>query len=308
MKQQNELSTGRRQRTQPPQGDENDMNSTQAMNINEASKACGLSPSVLRIWELRYGWPNPKRKTNGYRAYNQHQVQELKRAADLVKNGTPISTLIIDGLPRWPADNTHKRIVANIVKAKQLPKPRGYAEAKIQEEIIENLERRRDSNAIELLQRALWSVRPDEEVLTSLAPTIIGLEELAAVERPLPEDHRLRTMVKDRASQLLRRYRTDSPALWIVAATPADQALATLAALILNQRGHQAQVWTESDRPTSAPYLVAGTPLDTTTTGTDRRLAGYIDAVGGKDTPGIIDLINCGPTLPTSLMSQLSKN
>src|SRR5580692_6884735 len=76
--------------------------SQQSLNINEASKACGLSPSVLRIWELRYGWPNPKRKPNGYRAYNQHQIQELKRVADLVKRGTPISTLIIDGLPRWP--------------------------------------------------------------------------------------------------------------------------------------------------------------------------------------------------------------
>jgi DNA-binding transcriptional MerR regulator len=277
------------------------MSANQNMNINEASKACGLSPSVLRIWELRYGWPSPKRKSNGYRAYNQHQVSELKRAADLVKNGTPISALIIDGLPRWPADNTHKRIIAGLHKAKQLPKPRGLLEAKLQDELVENLERRHALHVKELLQRACWSVRPDDEVLTALAPALIGLDELAQVERPLPEDDQLREIIKDRSSQLLRRYRTDSPSMWVVPATPHDQALAALAALILNQRGHTAQVWAETDRPTSAPYLLAGQPRDATTTRDDRRLAGRVTAVGGKDITGIIDLMNVGPTLPTPI-------
>src|SRR6187399_203758 len=83
------------------------MSSKQTMNINEASKLCGLSPSVLRIWELRYGWPNPKRKPNGYRAYTMHQVQELKRMGELVKAGVPVSSLIVEGLPRWPATHAH---------------------------------------------------------------------------------------------------------------------------------------------------------------------------------------------------------
>lgn len=278
------------------------MTATQtSMNINEASKACGLSPSVLRIWELRYGWPSPKRKPNGYRAYNQHQVQELKRAAELVKNGTPISALIIDGLPRWPADNTHKRIIAGLHKAKQLPKPRGLLEAKLQDELVENLERRHALHVKELLQRACWSVRPDDEVLTALAPALIGLDELAEVGRPLPEDDQLRGIVLQRSTQLLRRYRTDTPSLWVVPATNPEMALATLAALILNQRGHTAQVWTQSDRPTNAPYLLAGEPEDSTTTKDDRRLAGRLTSVGGKDIASLIDLLNVGPTLPTPI-------
>src|SRR4051812_44623865 len=82
----------------------NDMttNSADALNIKDTSKLTGLSPSVLRIWELRYGWPNPKRKSNGYRTYQPHQVDELKRVAGFVKDGVPISRLIVDGLPRWP--------------------------------------------------------------------------------------------------------------------------------------------------------------------------------------------------------------
>jgi len=279
------------------------MSATQSMNINEASKACGLSPSVLRIWELRYGWPSPKRKPNGYRAYNQHQVQELKRAAELVKNGTPISALIIDGLPRWPADNTHKRIVAGLHLAKLLPKPRGVLEAKLQDELVENLERRHALHVKELLQRACWSVRPDDEVLTALAPALIGLDELAQVERPLPEDDQLRALVLQRATQLLRRYRTDTPSLWVVPATSRDVALANLSALILNQRGHTAQVWTQTDRPTSAPYLLAGEPADATTTRFDRRLAGRLTAIGGKGISSLLDLLNVGPTLPTPIMA-----
>ena len=57
------------------------------LNINEASQACGLSPSVLRIWELRYGWPNPRRKANGYRSYSPHLVEDLKRIAKLIEEG-----------------------------------------------------------------------------------------------------------------------------------------------------------------------------------------------------------------------------
>lgn len=277
------------------------MTASTSMNINEASKSCGLSPSVLRIWELRYGWPSPKRKPNGYRAYNQHQVEELKRAADLVKLGTPISALIIDGLPRWPADQTHKRIIAGLHKTKQLPKPRGVLEAKIQDELMENLERRHALHVKELLQRACWSVRPEDEVLTALAPTLIGLDELALVERPLPEDAQLRDLVNQRATQLLRRYRTETPSFWVVPATQGDLALANVAALILSQRGHTSQVWTQTDRPTNAPYLLAGEPVDGTTTKNDRRIAGRITAVGGKNITGILDLINVGPTLPSPL-------
>ncbi len=277
------------------------MTTSTSMNINEASKACGLSPSVLRIWELRYGWPSPKRKPNGYRAYNQHQVEELKRASDLVKLGTPISALIIDGLPRWPADLTHKRIIAGLHVAKQLPKPRGVLEAKLQDELMENLERRHALHVKELLQRACWSVRPDDEVLTALAPTLIGLDELAQVERPLPEDAQLRELVNQRAIQLLRRYRTETPNFWVVPATQNDNALASVSALILSQRGHTSQVWTQTDRPTNAPYLLAGEPIDGTTTRHDRRIAGRVTAVGGKNVASLLDLLNVGPTLPTPL-------
>ena len=286
----------------------------ETMNINEASKACGLSPSVLRIWELRYGWPSPKRKSNGYRSYNQHQVGELKRVAELVKLGSSISTLIIDGLPRWPADNTHKRVVTGLPKTRALKRPRGVMETKLQEELIDSLERRHATHVLELIQRAAWSLRPDDEVLISLVPAMMGLEEMVIAERPLAEDAQVRKLTLDRSAQLLRRYRTDTPALWVIPAQPHDVALASLVALILNQRGRLTQLWFDAaNRPTGAPYLLAGLSHASTLAQNDRRYVGRITATGGgKDTNGkdllnLVTLLAAADALPVPL-APLSAN
>ena len=257
------------------------MNTSQ-MNINESSKACGLSPSVLRIWELRYGWPNPKRKANGYRAYNQHQVQELKRVSDLVKRGTPISALIIDGLPRWPTDQAIKRTPMGLTKARAIEKPAGVLEAKLQDELIEALEQRNANHVKELLQRAFWSVRPADEVLTALVPTLMGLEELALAERPLAEDAEIRQLIKERSQQLLRRYRKGELAdRWVVPVADSDQALAAVTALILCLQGIQAQPWFNPMLPTSGSVLLAGDHQDASAYKGDRRIMGRVSSLGG---------------------------
>ena len=160
------------------------MNTSQ-MNINEASKACGLSPSVLRIWELRYGWPNPKRKANGYRAYNQHQVQELKRVSDLVKRGTPISALIIDGLPRWPTDQAIKRTPMGLTKARAIEKPAGVLEAKLQDELIEALEDAEDAQAFDAAAHsgALSAMAANPQAFAALSADPKAFAERCANDR-----------------------------------------------------------------------------------------------------------------------------
>lgn len=72
-------------------------------SIKEASEATGLAEGVLRMWELRLGWPNPPRNpTNGYREYPKAMVDDLCRMAKLVKAGCMIGQLIVNGSPRWP--------------------------------------------------------------------------------------------------------------------------------------------------------------------------------------------------------------
>jgi DNA-binding transcriptional MerR regulator len=268
------------------------------LNINEASKACGLSPSVLRIWELRYGWPNPKRKPNGYRAYNQHQIQELKRVADLVKRGTPISALIIDGLPRWPTDQAIKRSPLGLTKSRALEKPSGVLEAKLQEELVEALEQRNTSHVKELLQRAFWSVRPADEVLTALVPTLMGLEELALAERPLAEDAEVRQLVQERSLQLLRRFRRgDQAELWVVPVTRTDEALAAVTALILCLQGRQAQPWFQPEVPNGGALVLAGDHQDAGAFKGDRRVIARVSSLGGAGLGGLRALTTA-PSVP----------
>ena len=34
------------------------------LTIHQVAEATGLTPSLLRIWESRYGWPTPRRLAN----------------------------------------------------------------------------------------------------------------------------------------------------------------------------------------------------------------------------------------------------
>ncbi len=64
------------------------------MDMQHAAQQAALSPSVIRMWELRYRWPQPKRMANGYRVYTPHQVAELRRVGEFVKAGMSIGQLV----------------------------------------------------------------------------------------------------------------------------------------------------------------------------------------------------------------------
>jgi len=223
------------------------------LTINEAAKAAGLSSSVLRIWEVRYGWPSPKRQANGYRAYAKHQVDELKRAAQLVKNGTPISSIIVDGLPRWPDQPEIHAGPVRLTAARAL-----VGGDRMALEIIEALETRRPQRANELVQRSIWSMRPVDEVRLVLAPVLVALAEWATHGRPL-EDDALVDLIRERGLQLVRRHHVDADATWVVPANDESHALAVVTAVLMNQRGRPARYWYGDGLPQdSAPVIVVG--------------------------------------------------
>jgi hypothetical protein len=191
----------------------------------------------------------PKRQPNGYRAYARHQVDELKRASNLVKAGTPISSLIIDGLPRWP---DQPEIHAGPVRLKAA---RALAKDRMGLEIIEALEIRRTPRANELIQRSIWSLRPEEELHGVLVPVLIGLAEWRAAGRPL-EDDTLMELIRERGMQLLRRQETNDQALWVVPANDDSHALAVVTAVLMNLRGRPARYWYGDDLPSDEAGVV----------------------------------------------------
>ena len=221
-----------------------------ALNINEASKSCGLSPSVLRIWEARYGWPQPQRRPNGYRVYTKDQVADLQRVADLVRCGMPISTILIDGQPKWPAELVRPPKPRATPRARMLPPPTDRMAAQLQREVLDALETGRGSLAMGVLQRAGITIRPAQEPLAVLVPLLIGLYELRQNERAPAEDAQLEAALATRAQQLLRQFRPAGNPVLVVPASLEDHALAAVTALMLAQQGINAQPWLQPSRPT----------------------------------------------------------
>lgn len=69
------------------------------LSITQVSERLGISAGVLRVWELRYGWPRPGRGPNGYRRYPGSLVAILERVRDELSRGKNIGDLTRD--PWW---------------------------------------------------------------------------------------------------------------------------------------------------------------------------------------------------------------
>lgn len=60
---------------------------TMHYSIDEVSQICNVSAAQLRNWEVRYGFPKPKRSKNGRRQYSEADLEFLKKTANWLKNG-----------------------------------------------------------------------------------------------------------------------------------------------------------------------------------------------------------------------------
>lgn len=57
------------------------------MNIQQLSHEVGIGIDTLRIWERRYGFPQPTRDTRGHRLYPADQIEELRTIKKLLTLG-----------------------------------------------------------------------------------------------------------------------------------------------------------------------------------------------------------------------------
>ena len=59
--------------------------------IRVAAEMTGTTAPQLRVWEKRYGVPQPRRSSSRYRLYSERDLAELKRMRELVQSGLPPS-------------------------------------------------------------------------------------------------------------------------------------------------------------------------------------------------------------------------
>ncbi len=65
------------------------MNRPLMMSIAAVERDTGLSKDTLRIWERRYGFPDPVRDGQGERCYPMDQIERLRLIKRLLGRGAP---------------------------------------------------------------------------------------------------------------------------------------------------------------------------------------------------------------------------
>ena len=135
-------------------------------NIKETSTITGISPSVLRIWELRYGWPKPTRKANGYRIYSAALIEDLQWAVRRLAEGKSIRELIDDDgkllnskLPKMKKKPSTLRLDFSTI-----PMPTTQEGRHLRDQ-VEHAIRVGDTGKITLLQSVAVRLRPAEREL-----------------------------------------------------------------------------------------------------------------------------------------------
>jgi len=68
------------------------------LNISAVERETGLSKDVLRVWERRYGFPEPARDDNAERQYSREQVAKLRAIKRLMDAGLRPGKLISQSL------------------------------------------------------------------------------------------------------------------------------------------------------------------------------------------------------------------
>lgn len=251
-------------------------------SIKETARLSGLTPSVLRVWEFRYGWPSPRRARNGYRAFTKAQLDDLLRVAQLVKAGTPISQLIVDRFPAWPSELGTAHRPRRLEATKALPPVPSPAAGRLRADVVEALDRQHGGRVEELLQAAPVTVRPRDELHGVLVPVVVGVAELTAQGTPLAGAGRLLGLAAGRLAQLSRRGEV-ADALAIVADDEADLATARLVAALLTDQGQPARVVPRHGPIPAAAIQVGSAPGD----GRTQRFS----ALGGPNASSIADLL-----------------
>ncbi len=70
------------------------MTTLELFNIASVERDTGLSKDTLRVWERRYGFPQPARDDNGDRAYPREQVEKLRLIRRLLDQGKRPSKVV----------------------------------------------------------------------------------------------------------------------------------------------------------------------------------------------------------------------
>ncbi len=189
--------------------------------IGTVARLAGISTHALRVWERRYGVPAPSRSEGGARLYSEAEVARLRLLKRAVDRGHPI------GQPVPPDQEALLRLAGERPGPGSARDPRdegGESASEIVAEFLEAVRGFDAAHAQELLDRASLLFSARTLVLDVLAPLLTGIgDEWAEGGLCSASEHVASALVRDHASQLLRKLPPDPGAELIVVSTPAGE-------------------------------------------------------------------------------------
>jgi hypothetical protein len=147
------------------------------LDIKGTVKATGLRASVIRMWETRHGWPQPRRLDNGHRIYSEELIADLISARDIVKTGVSISKLIDkDGnlnIPRKAKPPKRPQLrLAHLV-----PKPESSSALRVREDLMEGFHNQ-DPGKVLMAIASVLTLHPRDRSAACFAPACAALVDL----------------------------------------------------------------------------------------------------------------------------------
>lgn len=93
----------------------------EVLSITEVERQTGIRPATLRMWERRYGFPQPLRDRHGDRVYPLNQVERLHAARRLMAQGVRPGKIFSGGIAFEPAGTTPLAAVPDALAAQFQP-------------------------------------------------------------------------------------------------------------------------------------------------------------------------------------------
>jgi DNA-binding transcriptional MerR regulator len=189
--------------------------------IGTVARLAGVSTHALRVWERRYGVPTPARSEGGARLYSEAEVARLRLLKRAVDRGHPIGRLV--SLDRGALERL-AGVGAGAAEARQQTGAGGESAAELVRGVLEAARHFDSTHAQELLDRASLLFSARTLVFDVLAPLLqrVG-DEWQEGELCSASEHLVSALVRDHASQLLRKLPPEPGAELIAVSTPAGE-------------------------------------------------------------------------------------
>ncbi|MEQ9325150.1 MAG: MerR family transcriptional regulator, partial [Polyangiaceae bacterium] len=224
-------------------------------SIRLVSRMSGISAHTLRMWERRYGFPEPERTSGGARRYTEQDVERLKLVARALELGYRPNEVVGKG------SDTLRKLVA---EQEAVPAVGGDLP-----DVARAVDRVREDELDEVgveIRRAVAVLGPKQFVTDFAAPFVQRVGELwSAGEVTIGQEHLSSELLTTELRVLLRAYDTlkGRPRVILTTLTDEHHVLGlTMVALYLAVSGAEARIVGTSTPLAEIADLAARTQAD----------------------------------------------